>query len=99
MPDNVSRRFKNLAIKAGFPEMNSHDLQHTFATLALAAGIHPKIVQTILGHSTIAITLDIYSHVLPGLYNEAADIIESMVNDIKNEVPKRCPSEQESAPD
>jgi integrase len=50
-----------------------HDLRHTAASLALRNGIHPKVVQEMLGHSTIAITLDIYSHLMPTMQDEAAD--------------------------
>ena len=54
-----------------------HDLRHTCATLLLVKGIHPKVVQELLGHSNIAITLDTYSHVLPGMGDEAAGAIEN----------------------
>lgn len=50
-----------------FPHIRFHDLRHTHATLLLKAGIHPKIVQERLGHSSINVTLDTYSHVLPNL--------------------------------
>lgn len=49
-----------------------HDLRHTYASIALAQGVHPKIVQEALGHSTIAVTLDLYSHVVPSLQRDAA---------------------------
>ena len=55
------------------PSIRLHDLRHTMATAALQAGIHPKVVQERLGHSSIAITLDTYSHVAPTLQREAAD--------------------------
>jgi integrase len=56
-----------------------HDLRHTWASLALAAGVHPKIVSERLGHSTIAITLDLYSHVLPGMQSKAAEQVSAMI--------------------
>jgi integrase len=56
--------------------MHFHDLRHTCATLLLTKGIHPKIVSEMLRHSSIAITLDIYSHVIPGLGNAAARAME-----------------------
>jgi integrase len=56
--------------------MHFHDLRHTYATLLLTKGIHPKIVSEMLRHSSIAITLDIYSHVIPGLGNAAARAME-----------------------
>jgi integrase len=58
--------------RAGLPEIRFHDLRHTAATLLLAEGVHPKIVQERLGHSQISVTLDTYSHVLPTMQREAA---------------------------
>lgn len=58
--------------KAALPRIRFHDLRHTAATLALKEGVHPKIVQEMLGHSQISITLDTYSHVLPTMQKEAA---------------------------
>ncbi len=76
---NLGRRsFKPLLKLAGLPEKTRfHDLRHTCATLLLVKGIHPKVVQKLLGHSNIAITLDTYSHVLPGMGDEAAGAIET----------------------
>ncbi|MCJ7671846.1 MAG: tyrosine-type recombinase/integrase [Acidimicrobiia bacterium] len=54
------------------PVIRFHDLRHTCATLLLQAEVHPKVVQEMLGHSSIAITLDIYSHVVPSMQEEAA---------------------------
>lgn len=55
-----------------FPIIRFHDMRHTHATLALQAGVHPKVVQERLGHSSIGITLDLYSHVVPGMQEDAA---------------------------
>ncbi len=49
-----------------------HDLRHSYASIALAQGVHPRVVQEALGHSTIAVTLDLYSHVVPSLQRDAA---------------------------
>ncbi len=68
----VRRSFRPLLIKAGLPLIRFHDLRHTAATLLLAQGVHPKVVQERLGHAQIAITLDVYSHVLPSMGREAA---------------------------
>jgi integrase len=56
-----------------------HDLRHTHATHALRAGIHPKIVSERLGHSSISITLDVYSHALPSMQREAAEAVAALV--------------------
>jgi len=61
-----------LATKAGVRVIRLHDARHTHASLMLKQGIHPKVVQERLGHSTISITLDTYSHVAPGLQEAAA---------------------------
>lgn len=58
--------------QAGLPRIRVHDLRHTAATLLLQWGTHPKVVQEMLGHSTIAITLDLYSHVIPAMHRDAA---------------------------
>jgi integrase len=72
-PDNlVKRSFKPLLEKAGLPEIRFHDLRHTCATLLLGRNVHPKIVQELLGHATIAMTLDTYSHYLPSMGSHAA---------------------------
>ena len=71
-PDTVSHTFAALVQKAGIPHVRLHDLRHSHATLMMADGINPKIVSERLGHSSVAITLDIYSHVLPGIQEEAA---------------------------
>jgi integrase len=57
-----------------------HDLRHTCATLLLSRSVHPKIVQELLGHATIAITLDTYSHVLPNMQSEATHAMESILS-------------------
>lgn len=73
-PTNLTKRsFRPLLRKAGIPKVRFHDLRHTAATLLLAQGVHPKYVQELLGHANIAITLDIYSHVLPGMGGAAAE--------------------------
>jgi integrase len=66
---------KSLLGKAGLPDIRFHDLRHSSATMLLSMKVHPKIVQEILGHSQIAITLDIYSHVLPTMQEEAMNKI------------------------
>ena len=77
-PENlVKRSFKLLLEKVGLPEIRFHDLRHTCATLLLGRGVHPKFVQELLGHATIAMTLDTYSHYLPSMGDQAAGAMES----------------------
>jgi integrase len=63
-------------LAAGLPRVRVHDLRHTTASVLLEVGIHPKVVQDLLGHSTIAVTLDTYSHVAPGLHREAVQRLD-----------------------
>jgi integrase len=66
-------------LAADLPIIRLHDLRHSHATLALAAGVHPKVVQERLGHANIAITLDTYSHAVPALEEEAARTVAALV--------------------
>lgn len=71
---------KQVLKRAGLPEaFRLYDLRHTCATLLLAANVNPKIVSERLGHSTITLTLDTYSHVLPTMQRAAADQLETML--------------------
>ena len=74
----VRRSFQPLLEKAGCPRIRFHDLRHTAATLLLSQGVHPKVAQERLGHSTIGMTLDVYSHVLPDMQRDAADKLEAL---------------------
>ena len=71
--------FKRELAKAGLPRIRIHDLRHTAATLLLTRGVHPKVVQDLLGHSTVTLTLDTYSHVTPALHKEAADQMDALL--------------------
>ena len=77
-PDWLTRTFNARARAAGLPKIRLHDLRHTWATLALGMGIHPKIVSERLGHSTISVTLDLYSHVSPGMDKAAAELVAAL---------------------
>ena len=78
-PDVVSTQFDRLSAGAGLPRIRLHDIRHTHATLLLLAGVHPKVVSERLGHSSITITLDTYSHVLPGLQEDAVDRLADLI--------------------
>lgn len=77
----LRRSFWPLLAKAGLPRIRFHDLRHTAATLLLQHGVHAKIVSEILGHSTIGLTLDVYSHVLPDMQQQAIAAMESLLGD------------------
>jgi integrase len=66
-------QLKKLLAKAGLPEIRFHDLRHSSASLLLSLGVHPKVVQELLGHTQISMTMDIYSHVLPTMQKEAME--------------------------
>ncbi|CAN5814533.1 tyrosine-type recombinase/integrase [soil metagenome] len=78
-PNRFTRQTKELAVKAGVSPLTPHAARHTWATLALASGVHPKVVQERLGHSSIAITLDRYSHVIDGMDREAAETVAALI--------------------
>jgi integrase len=78
-PRTFSRSFEKHVRAAGLPKIRLHDLRHTHATLALAAGIHPKVVQERLGHAAISITLDTYSHAIPAMQEDAAAKIAALL--------------------
>jgi len=77
-PESVSRRFVVLVKRAGLPKLSVHGLRHTWATLAMAAGVPAKVVQEHLGHTHITITLQTYSHVSPGMDRDAVDLVASL---------------------
>ena len=80
-PTNLRKRsFAPLLERAGLPSIRFHDLRHMCATLLLSRNVHPKYVQELLGHATIAITLDTYSHMLPGMGDQTATAMESALS-------------------
>lgn len=79
-PENLKRTFKRLIKEADVPSIRLHDLRHTHATMLLSQGIHAKVISERLGHSNIKTTLDIYSHVLPSMQEEAANQIDALLS-------------------
>lgn len=77
MGSDVTKRFQGLLAAAGSPRMRFHDLRHGAASLLLAQGVHPRVVMEILGHSTIDLTMNVYSHVIPELQRDAAQKMEA----------------------
>jgi integrase len=90
-PNGLDHRFRRLVADAGLPWIKLHGLRHTNATVSLAAGEHPKIVQERLGHSTISMTLDRYSHVTESMQWEAAQRLDAL---LKTAAAQIQPSEQ-----
>jgi integrase len=86
-PEYVTRHFQRLASDAGLPVIRLHDLRHTNASLALAAGVDLKVVSERLGHSTTAITADLYTHVHRGVGRAAADKIASVLEPHAEDLP------------
>jgi integrase len=78
-PRNLSGTFVRFIKASGLPRVRLHDLRHSHATHLLAANVHPKIVQERLGHANIGITMDIYSHVMPGMQHEAANRVDAVL--------------------
>jgi integrase len=91
-PGEITRGFKQLARRIGVGDVRFHDLRHAYATMLLAGGVHPKIASEALGHSTIGITLDTYSHVLPTMQAEAAAAIQKALGSLgRDDTPSHDP--------
>ncbi len=80
-PTTLRLALRRVLTRAGLPTIRFHDLRHTAATLMLSRGVHPKMASEMLGHSTIAITLDLYSHVTANMQRQAADAIDAALAD------------------
>jgi integrase len=78
-PDSFSQFFDRRVKQLELPRIRLHDVRHTHATLALEAGIHPKVVSERLGHASVAFTLDTYSHAVPALEEQAAEQIAAVL--------------------
>ena len=78
-PERLSKLFTVSVRDTDLPRIRFHDLRHTHATLALQAGVHPKIVSERLGHGDVGVTLNVYSHTIPALEEEAAARVAALV--------------------
>jgi integrase len=76
-PNSLTHAFADFITERGLKRIRLHDLRHSHATHMLAAGVHPKVASERLGHSKVGITLDLYSHVLPGMQAEAAALVDT----------------------
>jgi integrase len=83
-PGSLTRSFGRFMRRHKLPQIRFHDLRHSHATHLLTAGVHPKIAQERLGHSSIGITLDCYSHVLPGMQEDAVAKIDAALQAAMN---------------
>ncbi len=82
-PTSLTHEWTRLISKTSLPHIRFHDLRHSHATQLLAAGVHPKIASERLGHSTVGITLDLYSHVMPGMQANAAEQVDEAIKAAK----------------
>jgi hypothetical protein len=78
-PDTITALFHKHVAAAGLPRIRLHDVRHSYATAALKAGVPAKIISERLGHASVALTLQVYSHVLPGMDRDAADTVAALI--------------------
>lgn len=81
-PRSITHEWVRVMSTKGLPRIRFHDLRHAHATHLLASGVHPKIASERLGHSKVGITLDLYSHVMPGMQEEAASLVDRALQSI-----------------
>lgn len=79
-PNSLTHAFTDFIAACGLKRIRLHDLRHSHATHMLGAGVHPKIASERLGHSKVGITLDLYSHVLPGMQDGAAAQVNALIS-------------------
>jgi integrase len=79
-PDSFAKVFERRRARHGLPKLSIHGLRHTWATLALEAGVHPKVVQEQLGHHSVSFTLDRYSHVTPVMANDGVEKVAALLS-------------------
>lgn len=98
-PDVIRQRFNRLSDRCGLPHIRLHDMRHSYATAALKAGVHLKIVSARLGHHSETFTASVYQHALPGMDREAAGTIAALfLGDDATAVSKSVSNEAENAP-
>ncbi len=83
------RLFKKILVEAGLPHMHFHDLRHSATTILLSMGVNMKVIQELLGHSDISITLGLYSHLMPSMQHDVTDKWDDEFGDDEEEDKKR----------
>jgi integrase len=83
-PTSLTHEWTRVSAKTGLPRIRFHDLRHTHATALLANNVNPKIASERLGHSKVGITLDLYSHVLPGMQEDAVSRVDDAYRAAQN---------------
>jgi len=83
-PGVLSHNFGRIARKAGLKQVRFHDLRHTFASLMLQRGAKPKVISEALGHASVAFTMDVYSHIIDGMQEEAMALLDEVLPEGKN---------------
>lgn len=83
-PSSLTHTFQKIVKQAGLENVRFHDLRHTFASLMLLRGVHPKIVSEALGHASVAFTMDIYSHIIKGMQSDAMALLNDVIPSGKN---------------
>ena len=80
----LSHEFNRLAKKAGLGNVRFHDLRHTFASLMLLKGAKPKVISEALGHASVAFTMDVYSHIIEGMQEDAMALLDEILPEGRN---------------
>ena len=78
-PGVLSHTFHRIAVQAGLKDVRFHDLRHTFASLMLMRGAKPKVISEALGHSSVAFTMDVYSHIIEGMQSDAMALLDGVL--------------------
>ncbi len=85
----LSHEFHRIVKQAGLENVRFHDLRHTFASLALLRGAKPKVISEALGHASVAFTMDVYSHIISGMQEEAMALLDEVLPPGKNGVAQK----------
>jgi len=88
-PPSLSREFNRIVRQAALENVRFHDLRHTFASLMLLRGVAPKVISEALGHASVAFTMDVYSHILPGMQSDAMALLDQVLPEAKNGVAEK----------